>query len=241
MARRVGVLGPERRAKGIYVAECHCVGFGIELAAYGQVGCLIKEVLAKIHLAVLCLGDVVQVQGGYLEHFPGALTVTACYQRCVHIYKIPFLEILMDGIRNQGAHTEYCLEGIGPWTQMGNRAQILKGVAFFLKRVIGSRGAFHGHFCGLYLKGLFGLGRGHQGSLCDDGSTHIHLGNLCKIRKAVVIHNLKRFKITSVTYHNKAKGFGIPQTADPPSNAYFLVQIVLRMLIKFSYGNQIHD
>ena len=124
---------------------------------------------------------------------------------------------------------------------MGDGAQILKRVALFLQRIIGCGCALHRYLCCLDLKWLLGIGSGHQGALYNDGSAYVQLGNLCKVGKVVVIYNLKRFKITSVTYHNKAKGFGIPQTADPPSNAYFLVQIVLRMLIKFSYGNQIHD
>ena len=56
-----------------------------------------------------------------------------------------------------------------------------------------------------------------------------------------MINNLKGLKITSVTYHNKAKGFGITQTADPSSYLYLFVKIFLRMFVKFSYGNQIHD
>ena len=44
----------------------------------------------------------------------------------MNIHKIPLLEILVNGVCNQGAHTEYSLEGIGSGTQMGDGAQVFK-------------------------------------------------------------------------------------------------------------------
>ena len=59
MAGGIGILGAEGGAEGIYVAESHGIGLGIQLSAYGQVGGLAEEVLAEIHLALLRLWDIV--------------------------------------------------------------------------------------------------------------------------------------------------------------------------------------
>ena len=46
-------------------------------------------------------------------------------QWSVDVNKVFLLEILMNGICDQGTDTEYCLEGVGSWTQMGNGTQVL--------------------------------------------------------------------------------------------------------------------
>ena len=63
----------------------------------------------------------------------------------MHIDEILLLKILVNGIGNQGADTEHGLKGVGPGTQMGDGAQIFKGMTLFLKRVIRSGGSFHGY------------------------------------------------------------------------------------------------
>ena len=77
------------------------------------------------------------------------------------IDKVPLLEILVDGVGDQRPHAEHCLKGVGPGTEMGNGPQILKAVALFLQRVIGSGRALHLHRVGLDLKRLLGLGRAY--------------------------------------------------------------------------------
>lgn len=61
----------------------------LRLAGNRQVGGLAEEVLAEIHLAVFGFGDIVQVQGGHLEHFTGTLAVGAGNQGRVDIHKVP--------------------------------------------------------------------------------------------------------------------------------------------------------
>ena len=56
MAGGIGILGAEGGAEGIYVAESHGIGLGIQLSAYGQVGGLAEKVLAEIHLSLLSFG-----------------------------------------------------------------------------------------------------------------------------------------------------------------------------------------
>ena len=41
------------------------------------------------------------------------------------VNKALLLEIFMDRIGDQGTDTEYCLESVGSWTQMGNGTQVL--------------------------------------------------------------------------------------------------------------------
>jgi len=59
MAGGIGILGAEGGAEGIYVAESHGIGLGIQLSANGQVGGLAEKVLAEIHLSLLRLWDIV--------------------------------------------------------------------------------------------------------------------------------------------------------------------------------------
>lgn len=87
--------------------------------------------------------------------------------------KALILEIAVDGVGDQGTNPEYRLEGIGSGTQVGNGPQIFKGMALFLQGVVGSGGALHLNSGSLNLKGLLGLGSGHQGSGDNDGGAYI--------------------------------------------------------------------
>ena len=120
MAGGVGVLGPEGRSEGVNIPEGHGVGLTVELAAYGEAGGLSEKVLAEIHGPAVGLRDVVKLQGGHLEHLSGTFAVTGGDERSVHIDKIPLLEILMDGVGDQGADPEHGLEGVGPGPQVGD-------------------------------------------------------------------------------------------------------------------------
>ena len=53
VARRVGVLGAERRAEGVDLAQRQAVDLDLELAGDGEVASLAEEVLGEVDLAVL--------------------------------------------------------------------------------------------------------------------------------------------------------------------------------------------
>ena len=56
VAGGVGLLSPEGGTEGVDVAEGHGEGLAVELAGDGEVGGLVEEILAKVHLAVLGAG-----------------------------------------------------------------------------------------------------------------------------------------------------------------------------------------
>ena len=157
------------------------------------------------------------------------------------IDKAPLLEKFVDGVGGQGAHAEHGLEGVGPGPQMGDGAQELKAVALLLQGIVRGRGALHGDLCGLDLKGLLGLRRGHKGSLYNDGGSHAKLGYLGEVRQGVVVNHLHGLKIGSVADNDESERLGIPKASHPSSDGNLLVQEGLRLLINFSYSSQIHD
>ena len=124
---------------------------------------------------------------------------------------------------------------------MGDGAQVLKGVAFFLQGIIRSGGAFHHYTRGLDLKGLLGLGRGNQGTGDDHGGAHVQLVDLGEVCQVVVVNDLQGLKVGAVADNNKTEGLGVAQAADPTADGYLFVEICLRGLIQFFYSNQIHS
>ena len=76
----------------------------------------------------------------------------------------------MDRIGAEGTNTEYCLEGVGSRTQMGNGTKVFHGVAFFLQRVIRCGNALYGNFCRLNLKRLFCPRGSNEGTFYDDAA-----------------------------------------------------------------------
>ena len=49
----------------------------------------------------------------------------------MNVYEVTLLEVLVDGVCDQGTYTEYSLEGVGARTQMGDGTQVFQGVALF--------------------------------------------------------------------------------------------------------------
>ena len=158
----VGVLCPEGGAEGVDIPEGHGKGLTVELTGNRQVGGLTIEVLREVHLAVLGLGDIVQIQSGDLEHLTCTLTVGAGDQGRMDIHKVPLLEELVDSHGCQAANPKYSLEGVGSGTKMGDGAQELHAVTLGLQGEIAGGGTLYGDLLGLNLKGLLGIGGQHQ-------------------------------------------------------------------------------
>ena len=236
----VGVLRPEGGAEGVDVLKGHGKGFTVELAGDGEVGGLAEEILAEIHLAVLGLGDVVQVEGGHLEHFARALAVGAGDQGRVDIDKVPLLEEFMDGVGRQTADTEHCLEQIGAGPQMGHGAQELHAVALFLHGIVAGGIALNHHRGSLNFKRLLGIGRQQHTALHNQRRAHVHLGNGLEILHGIGINHLNRGEISTVIQGNKAKLFALSIESNPAANLHFLAGIFRRVLEQLSDRNQIH-
>ena len=84
----------------------------------------------------------------------------------MNVYKVTLLEVLVDGICDQGTYTEYSLEGVGARTQMGDGTQIFQGVALFLQRIVRSGRAFYRNLSGLNFEWLLCVRGSNQGTLC---------------------------------------------------------------------------
>ena len=115
----------------------------------------------------------------------------------------------MNRIGDQGTHTKYRLEGVGPWTQMGYCPKIFEAVAFRLNRIIRCGRSFNNDFLRLNFKRLFGLRRRHQCSFNDDCGTYIQLTNILEIIHCFIKYDLKGLKISSVVNHKKSESLGI--------------------------------
>ena len=159
----VGVFSSEGGSEGVHVSESQGEDLRLQLAGYGQVHGLAEE----IHLAVLCSGDVVQVQGGHSEHLACALSVGTGDDGCVNVYEASLLEELMDGVGHHGAHSEHSAEHVCSGPQIGDLSQVFHGVSLGLQRIVGSGSPFHHHFSGLDLEGLLSLRR--KGQDASDG------------------------------------------------------------------------
>ena len=195
MARSIGIFRTESRPKRIYIAERHCKCFRGKLAADGQVCGLAKEILGKVHLAILCAGQVFQIQRRHAEHFARAFRIAAGDDRRMRINKTPLLKELVNGIRNQAAHAEHRRKHICPRAQICNLAQKFHAVPLLLQRIIRRGRAFHSDFCRLDFKGLLRLRCFHQKTFYDNRRTNAQLCHLIIIRQLLRLkYNLHIFE-----------------------------------------------
>ena len=216
MALGVGLLGTEGRSKGIYLAKGHGHTFRFQLAGNSQAGGFSKEILGIIDGTVLVERRVYRVQGGYPEHFTGALTVAGSNQRGMAVDKAPLVEEFMDGIRRHRPHPKHRVKGVGSGAKMGNGAQIFQGVAFFLKRVFRGRFPFNLDGVGMHLKGLLGVGGQHQSPVNHQSGTHVEFGNLFKIIDLSILENhLQILEGRAVVEFDKSQRFGGTDGANP--------------------------
>ena len=183
------LLSAEGGPEGVHLAEGHGHGLGFQLAGDGQVDRLAEEVLAVVHLAVVGLGDVGQVEGGDPEHLPRALAVRGGQQGGVGVDKAVLLEEAVDGVGRHAAHPEGGAEGVGAGPQGGHGAQVLHAHLLFLQRVgVGRACAQNLDAVGVQLKGLLCL-RGQ-----DQPPGHLHAGVQPGVGHLVVVGQLAGLK-----------------------------------------------
>ena len=135
VARRVRVLGTERRSEGVDGSQGGGCQLAFQLSGYGQAGLLAEEVVVIDDGSVLVLLQVVQILGGHLKHLPGTFAVGGCDDGGVEVEEAFFVEELVDGnghVVTDAVHGSKC---VGSRTQVGDFAQKLHGVSFLLKRI----------------------------------------------------------------------------------------------------------
>ena len=234
MACGVGILGAEGGAEGVNRTECLAEGLHVQLTADSKVRLLAEEVLTVVHLAVRSLRDIVQVKGGDVEHLARAFSVAGGDQRSVDIHKTALLEEAVDRVGQNGAHPERRLEQVGAGAKMGDGPEELRRVALFLQRIIRSGSALDGDFLSLDLKRLLRLGRRHQLTADDEGSSDVDLADLCKVRHGIVIDHLQLLKERAVADHQETESLGVPVGTDPSADSDLLVKERLSVLPYFS-------
>ena len=228
VALGVGVLGPEGGAEGIHIAEGHGEVLGVQLAGHGQAGFLTEEVLGVIHLPVLGLGDVVQVEGGHLEHLAGTLAVAAGDDGGLYIHKTPALEKLMHRVGRRGADAERGGEQVGAGPQVLDGPQEFHAVALFLQGIVRRGPALHGDLGSPQLQGLLGLRRQHHGAPDDQGRAHVLSRDFLIIMQFIGAHDhLQIAEAGAVVELDEAEGLHIPDGAGPAAHGDLLAAQLL--------------
>ena len=183
MGLRVGILSAEGRAKGVDALVRHGVGFALQLTGDRQGRRMAEEVLLRL-VGLAHLG------GGDGEGVARALRVVAGDQRGMHIDIAAGLEVVVDGLRGDGAHAEHRLEQAGARTQVRDLAQELEAVALGLQRIILGAVALEHHLLRLHLQ--LALGAHHEIADRADGravADGLHIG---KALHLLVIDDLHR-------------------------------------------------
>jgi len=215
----VGILRTEGRTKGIDIAEGHGEVLGVQLTGHRQAGLLAEEVLTVIHLTVLRLGDVVQVQRGHLEHLAGALAVAGGDDGGLCVDKAAILEELVDGVGRRAPHPEGGGEQVRPGTQVLDSPQELYAVALFLQGIVRSGDALHGDLGGLQLQWLLGIRcQGHNAG-DDQSRAYVLGGDVLIVREGLCLHHhLKIAEAGAVIQLDEAEALQIPDGADPAAH-----------------------
>lgn len=123
-----------------------------------QRGVAAEKVLGIVHPAVLVPGDIFQIKGGDVKHFPRALAVARGDEGGVGVYETLLLKEAVDRVGRNRPHPEHRVKGVCPGTQMRDGAQEFEGMALLLQRIIRRGRALDLDGGGVQLTGLLGLG-----------------------------------------------------------------------------------
>ena len=134
VARGVGVLCPEGGAESVDFTYRRGSQLAFQLAGNREGGLLPEEVFAEVHISLFVQGDVLQVQGGYLEHVSGALGIAFRDEGRVEIDEAFLVEEGMDGKGHLVADSQDGAEGVGPQAHVGHAAEVFQGGVLFLER-----------------------------------------------------------------------------------------------------------
>ena len=114
-----------------------------------------EEVLLVVNRTILGTGDVVEIEGGDIEHLAGTLRIGSSDQRGVEVEEPSIVEVFMDGESHGVAQAQHTAEIVGAGTQMGDFAEELHRVTLLLQGILlGVGGAVNLDGVGLDLHGL---------------------------------------------------------------------------------------
>ena len=228
VARGVGVFGAEGGAEGVNVAECHGEVLGVELSGDGQAGLLAEEILRIIDLAVLGLGDVLEVERRDLEHLARALAVGAGDDGGVDVGEAAALEELMHREGRGGAHAEGRVEKVRARAEMLDGAQELDAVALLLQGIVRRGRPLDRDLGRLELKRLLGLGREHDLADDDERRADVLGGDLLIVGENVRVHNdLQVAEAGAVVELDEAEGLEVADGLGPAADGHSHAAVML--------------
>ncbi len=214
MARSIGVLRPERGAKGINVAQGARERFPFQLAAYREVGRLAEEIPGGVTGS-----SVSHIQSRHAEHFSGPFAVTGGNNGSADPGKIPFLEKAVDGEGQPAAHAEHGSKQVGAGAQMGDGTQKLRRMPLFLQG-IGIRNSPHQlQGSGAQFPSLPSL-PGNQSAADAHGRPRSHFSNPFIAGDTLIRHDLQGGDGGTVIHLQKGKSLGITARTHPSLNQY---------------------
>ena len=143
----------------------------------------------------------------------------------MYVYEIALLEELMDGISDQRANSEYCLEGVGTVSQMRNGTKVFHSVTLILNRIVRAGLALYGNLSCLNLERLLSLRGKGEDTLYDHCCTDVGVSNLIKVSHDVMIDNLNLLKEGSIGQDQEPEILGITVISYPTSNVDFFACI----------------
>mgnify|MGYP001646557849 CR=1 FL=1 len=221
VARGVGILGAEGGTEGVDVAESHGEVLGVELAGDGQAGLLAEEVLRIIDLAILGLGDVLEVERRDLEHLARALAVGAGDDGGVDVGEAAALKELMHREGRGGAHAEGRVEKVRARAEMLDGAQELDAVALLLQGIVRRGRALDRDLGRLELKRLLGLGREHDLADDDERRADVLGGDLLIVGENVRVHDdLQVAEAGAVVELDEAEGLEVADGLGPAADGH---------------------
>ena len=211
----VGVLRAERRAERVDALVGQRVRLGLQLAGHGKGRAAAEEVVLRLAgLAHLLRGDG--------EGVARPLGVVGGDQRRVDIDVAAGLEVVVDGLRGDGADAEDGLEQARARAQVRDVAQELEGMALGLQRIILRAVAHQREGLRLHLRHAVSALNEPAGRL--DGravSQRLHAG---KVLHLLVIDDLHRGKRGAVEKLDESDILLLAMVADPALHRHSLSQ-----------------
>ncbi len=227
VALGVGVLGAERRAERVDLAESHGGDFALQLAGYREAGLLAEKVVLVVLLFGLALLGGIVALSRDLKHFAGTLGVGTGDERGVDVDETVALEVLMDGGGKGGADVEHGVERVGAYAQLRHGAEILHGVALLLERVVRGAGAEERDLLGVDLHATLFVDGGRDDSADDlQRGTEGEAGLEVRVCKVVLVDDdLQMLECGAVVELGKGHGLRVTGCPDPSADGDVLLQI----------------
>ena len=124
---------------------------------------------------------------------------------------------------------------------MGDGAQVFKGVALLLQRIVAGAGADEGDLAGLDLKGLLGARGQHERARHADGAAHAQAHDLGVVLQRVGLRDdLQVLEERAVVELDERERLGIAQRADPSGYAHVWQILRGRLAEDFAHGQVGH-